>query len=171
MRIYLIGYMYSGKSTVGRQLAQSLGYQFADLDQLFESHYRTSIPLFFRRYGEAAFRQLEQIVLHTTEKADDIVVSTGGGTPCYADNMDWINTHGLSVFLNIGIERIIERHQHSRKTRPLLAGKTQEELHKFIEDQLEKRMPFYRQAHIDLTTDPIDFDALLLDIQRHADRL
>ena len=92
--------MYSGKTTIGRKLAECLDTRFVDLDQLFEEHYHTSIPLFFNRYGEDAFRKLEQLMLHSTHTLNHVVISTGGGTPCFFDNMEWINAHGISVYLN-----------------------------------------------------------------------
>ena len=146
MRIYLVGYMYSGKSTVGRQLAKALGLRFIDTDNLFEERYRTTIPLFFHRYDEAAFRRLEQLVLHSTATMDDVVVATGGGTPCYADNMDWINLHGVSVHLDASLTCLLERAGRSRHSRPLLAEMGAEEREAFMRRQLEERMPVYTRA-------------------------
>lgn len=160
MKLYLLGYMYSGKTTVGRQLAERLGYRFVDLDQLFEARYHTSIPLFFNRYGEGAFRKLEQIILHSTEGMDNVVISTGGGTPCYFDNMEWINAHGVSIYLEISIEVIIKRAQRSRKQRPVLANKSHEELHSFIQAQLSQRLPYYSQANITFPADKPDIEDL-----------
>jgi len=160
MKLYLLGYMYSGKTTVGRQLAQRLGCRFVDLDQLFEEHYHTSIPLFFNRYGEGAFRKLEQQMLHSTESMDDVVISTGGGTPCYFDNMQWINAHGVSVYLKVSIEKIIQRARTSKKQRPVLTNKNSEELHTFIQSQLGQRLPHYSQAHIIFSADEPDLTAL-----------
>lgn len=148
MRIYLLGYMYSGKTTLSHQLAKLLEYDFADLDQMFEQRYRTSIPIFFNRYGEEAFRKLEQLMLHTTETIDNTVIALGGGTPCYFDNMDWINAHGKSVYLQMSVEDIIARAQHSRKIRPILADKSPEELSLFISKQLNQRQAYYNQAQI-----------------------
>ena len=146
MRIYLVGYMYSGKSTVGRQLAKALGLRFIDTDNLFEERYRTTIPLFFHRYDEAAFRRLEQQVLHSTATMDDVVVATGGGTPCYADNMDWINLHGVSVHLDASLTCLLERASRSRHSRPLLAEMGAEEREALMRRQLEERMPVYTRA-------------------------
>lgn len=148
MRIYLLGYMYSGKTTLGNQLAKCLRYDFADLDQMFEFRYHTSIPIFFKRYGEEAFRKLEQQMLHTTSTMDNTVIALGGGTPCFFDNMEWINAHGKSVYLQMSVEDIISRAHRSRKIRPVLADKTSDELHAFITHQLSQRQKFYAQAHI-----------------------
>jgi len=160
MKLFLLGYMYSGKTTVGRWLSQRLDYRFVDLDQLFEERYHTSIPLFFNRYGEEAFRKLEQLTLHSTESMDNVVISTGGGTPCYFDNMQWINAHGISIHLEVSIEKIIERALRSKKQRPILANKSPEELHTFIQSQLAQRLPYYSQAHITFPADDPDLTAL-----------
>ncbi len=160
MRIYLVGYMYSGKSTVGRQLARALGLRFIDTDILFEERYHTTIPLFFHRYDEAAFRRLEQQVLHTTAGMDNIVVATGGGTPCYADNMEWINSHGVSVHLDVSIPCLLQRAARSRHARPLLAEMTSEEREAHIRHQLTERLATYTLAHHRLAADNPDIHAL-----------
>lgn len=161
MRIYLIGYMYCGKTTVGHRLADSLGYEFVDLDQLFEARYHTAIPLFFQRWGEGAFRKLEQQVLHATEAMDGTVIATGGGTPCYFDNMDWINAHGLSIYLDADMDLILSRAAASKKTRPILAHKTPEERQAFIQSQLSQRLPYYRKASLSVAASHPDIDALV----------
>ena len=146
MRIYLIGYMYSGKTTVGHKLAVSLGYQWLDLDQLFETFYHTSIPIFFKRYGEEAFRKLEQKLLHSTADNDNTVVSTGGGTPCYGDNMDFILAHGTAVYLQMPVDALVERALRSRNPRPLMHGLPEPEMRALIERQLKEREPIYLRA-------------------------
>lgn len=159
--LFLIGYMYSGKTTVGRQLAQALGCLFYDTDQLFEERFRTTIPLFFQRYGESAFRQLEREVLHGTEQLGPAVIATGGGTPCHFDNMEWINAHGTSIYCDVTLPTLLQRAERSRKTRPILAGKSADERRLFIEQQLAARLPCYRQAHISFPADDPDLAALL----------
>ncbi|MBP5541799.1 MAG: shikimate kinase [Bacteroidales bacterium] len=156
MRIYLVGYMYSGKSTVGRQLAHRLGLRFIDTDSLFEERYHTTIPLFFHRYDEVAFRRLEQQVLHSTALMDNVVVATGGGTPCYADNMDWINLHGVSVHLDASLSCLLERAGRSRHARPLLAEMEAAEREAYMRRQLEERMPVYTRALLRLEADNPD---------------
>lgn len=161
MKIYLVGYMYSGKSTLGRRLAMRLGCQFLDLDNLFEERYHTTIPLFFSRYDEAAFRQLEQQLLHTTAELDNVVISTGGGTPCYQDNMQWINAHGTSIFLEVSLPCLLARSNASRKQRPILTRMTPEEREAYIQQHLSTRLPVYRQAHIIFPADNPDVDSLV----------
>lgn len=163
MRVYLIGYMYSGKTTIGRKLAERLGYQFFDTDQFFESYYRTSITLFFKRYGEEAFRKLEQRLLHTTANLDNAVISTGGGTPCYFDNLQWINQNGVSVYFDVSMEALLHRIEASKRLRfrPVLADKTEEERAVFVRQQLDQRLPYYRKAKIIFPADHPDIAELV----------
>ena len=93
--------MGAGKTTAARRLAQRLGWEVADTDDLFEEKYKISVCDFFNKYDEALYRKLESEVLKSTESLEDVVISTGGGTACYFDNMDWMNQHGLTVFLRI----------------------------------------------------------------------
>lgn len=148
MRIYLVGYMYSGKTTLGRALAKRMGYNFIDTDQLFEERYHTHITLFFQKYGEAAFRILERQVLHSTAQLDHTVVATGGGTPCHGDNMEWINRNGCSIYLQMSEDALLERQANSHKQRPIFAGMSKPEQHRHLIDQLRQRIPYYRLAHI-----------------------
>lgn len=165
MRIYLIGYMYCGKTTIGRRLANELGYPFVDLDQQFEAHYHTTIPIFFHKYGEEAFRKLEQLMLHNTSQLNNAVISTGGGTPCHFDNIDWINRHGISIYLNVTLDILLQRASNSKKQRPILANKSPEERQTFIQQQLQQRLPYYTQAHITIPADTPDISALCTALQ------
>ena len=161
MRIYLIGYMYSGKTTVGHKLAVKLGYRWLDLDQFFEAYYHTSIPIFFKRYGEDAFRKLEQKLLHTTGDEDRIVISTGGGTPCHFDNIQWINHHGKSVYFDVTVETLLRRAAQSKKPRPILTGMSEDERALYIQQQLNQRLPYYKKAQIIFPADKPDLDQLV----------
>ncbi|MBR3725531.1 MAG: shikimate kinase [Bacteroidales bacterium] len=160
MRIYLIGYMFSGKTTLGHKLAVKMGYQWLDLDQLFECTFHTSIPIFFKRYGEEAFRKLEQKNLHSTTDCDNTVISTGGGTPCFFDNIQWINRHGLSVYFDVSVETILRRAAASKKPRPILAGMSDEERTLYVRQQLDSRMPYYKKAQIIFPADDPDLNQL-----------
>ena len=155
--------MYCGKTTIGRKLATKLDYQWFDLDQFFEAYFRTSIPIFFKRYGEDAFRKLEQKLLHTTADLDNVVISTGGGTPCFFDNMKWINQHGTSVYFDVSIETLLRRIAVSKrlKLRPVLADKTDTERATFIQQQLDQRLPYYNKANIIFPADKPDLDELV----------
>jgi shikimate kinase len=145
--------MGSGKSTVGRKLAKKLNLQFIDLDKYIEERNFKTIPDIFAAEGEKGFRLLEQKALHEVSTFENIVVATGGGAPCFFDNIEMINKSGISVYLN-GTPRILtERLRHSKTDRPLIKGKTDEEMIEFIHDTLEKRNHWYKQANV-----IIDFD-------------
>ena len=140
--------MYSGKTSVGKRLALQLGYAFVDLDELFEQRYRISIHDFFSRYDEAAFRKLEHDILLSTADMDDCVISTGGGTPCFHSNMDFIKAQGLSIYLEASEGTVLNRKANSKKARPVLDALSPDELRTFISKQLAERRPFYEQADL-----------------------
>jgi shikimate kinase len=157
MRIYLIGYMASGKSNLGWHLAEKLGYRFIDLDYLFEERYRISVLDFFEKYDEVAFRKLEQALLHETTVLEDVVVSTGGGTPCFFDNMQVIRQAGISVYLYWEIPALVSRLKMVKRKRPLLKDVPVRELEQKVSVQLNQRAFYYNQA--DLVVNGADFDA------------
>jgi len=156
MRIYLIGYMAAGKSRLGRSLAEKLGYRFVDLDLLFEERYRISILDFFDKYDEAAFRIIERSLLHETAGMDDVVVSTGGGTPCFFDNMDFIRQSGFSVYLHLDLPDLMRRIKKVKRKRPLLRVVNAEDLEEKVSAQLNERDHFYRRA--DLVIHGLEFN-------------
>lgn len=147
MRIFLIGYPGSGKSTVSRKLAAKLDYRNIDTDQYFEEKYKISINDFFDKYGEEEFRKREREVLEEVIKDDDIVVSTGGGMPCYIDNMEIINDSGISVYLKLHPKSLVGRIINSKTKRPLLKNLSEEETFEFVTKQLNEREKFYTQAN------------------------
>ncbi len=120
MKIYLIGYMSSGKSTLGKTLANRLQLKFIDTDEAFETKYQISINDFFIKFGEEKFRELEHQLLSSLAKIEDAVISTGGGTPCYYNNIDIINENGISIYLKLHPKSIISRLKASKKQRPLV---------------------------------------------------
>ncbi len=148
MKYYLVGYMYCGKSTFGRQLAQEKGMVFLDLDRAFEERYHYTVPRFFKVFGEEAFRPLENQMLRSTADLDNVVVSCGGGTPCHSGNMDFILAHGTAVYLKMEVEDLVKRALRSRNPRPKLHGLPEEELRRQIAAGLKEREPFYLQAPI-----------------------
>jgi shikimate kinase len=164
MRIYLIGFMGSGKTALGQKLAGLLQYQFIDLDEVFERQYKITIFDFFHKYGEDVFRKLEQKVLRESINMTDVVISTGGGTPCFFDNMDFINQHGVSVFLSLPMAVTLERLRHSRKPRPLLEDKNSEELVSHLAQLMEIRLPFYQQAHLTIEEQSMQSDLLAVKV-------
>jgi len=146
-RIFLIGYMGSGKTTVGKLLAARLGYTFIDLDAHIEEKQFKSVSQIFAEQGEAKFRWLEQQSLHEVAEFDQVVISTGGGSPCYYDNMVYMNGQGVTVYLKLSPAELAERLENSHANkRPLLAGRTGESLKQFISEALATREPFYSQA-------------------------
>lgn len=145
-RIFLIGYMGAGKTTLGRALARELGLEFIDLDFFIEQRYHHSVSGLFALHGEEGFRRIEQQMLHEVGEFEDVIVACGGGTPCFFDNMDYMNLQGETVFLQVPIEVLFRRLAHHRSKRPVLADKTDEELRGFIARSLEGRMPFYSRA-------------------------
>lgn len=148
MNIYVVGYMYSGKSTYGRQLAKARGMDFIDLDRAFELRYHYTVRMFFDRFGETAFRRLETQLLHSTALIDNTVIATGGGTPCHSGNMDFIIQHGTAVYLQMGVEDLLKRAMQSHVTRPLMQGLDEEARRSKIASQLAIRAPFYLQAQV-----------------------
>ena len=164
-KIYLVGYMGAGKTTAARRLAQRLGWEVADTDDLFEAKYKISVCDFFNKYDEPLYRKLESEVLKETEKLENVVISTGGGTACYFDNMDWMNQHGLTVFLRISQKAVVDRLVHAKRKRPLAEGKSEEELVAFVEQHYTGRLPFYEQARITVKAEDLDLDSLMKQIE------
>ena len=152
-RIILIGYMGAGKTTVGRALARELGLQFYDLDWYIESRRHRTVGQLFAEVGEDVFRQIERNMLHEVAEFEDVVVSCGGGTPCFFDNMDYLNQQGQVVYLKCTPEVLCGHLAMSRNDRPLLRGKSRDELLAFITEQLSRREPFYSKARytVDVT--------------------
>ncbi len=147
MRVYLIGYMASGKSWLGKELALGMGYHFLDLDEEFEKKYRVSILDFFEKYGETLFRTMEESILHETSTLDHLIISTGGGVPCYFKSMDFILASGLSIYLRMSVSDLVERISKIKKQRPLLKHVQEENMETFVREQLSERERWYMQAN------------------------
>ncbi|MBO4307767.1 MAG: shikimate kinase [Bacteroidales bacterium] len=148
MLIYLIGYSYSGKSTMGKRLAELLGYDFFDTDEAIEQKYHVYIPVFFKRYGEQAFRIIESQILESTADMRNTVVATGGGASCSEKNIHFITEHGLAVYLQMTVDDIMERIAHARRSRPSLSGMNTEEKKEYISEKMDERLQYYSQAPI-----------------------
>ena len=160
-RIYIVGYMGVGKTTAAKRIANRLGWEVADTDAMFEEKYRISIHDFFQKYDENLFRKLESEVLKSTENLDNTVISTGGGLACFFDNMDWMNQHGLTVFMRISPEAAADRILNSKRKRPLTENKTKEELAEYIRQHYASRLPFYEQAQITVKSEDFDLDGFM----------
>ena len=161
MRIFLVGYMGAGKTTTGKRLARRLGLDCYDTDHLFEEKYCISTDDFFHKYDEPLYRKLEAQVLRSTEQYDNVVISTGGGTACFFDNIDWMNEHGITIFLKISPQTVIDRLSKSKVKRPLVMGKSIEELTDFVHKTYTERMPFYEKAQLVFKGENCDLEAIV----------
>lgn len=146
IRIFLIGYMGAGKTTLGKALARNLGLTFVDLDWYVEERFHKTVRQIFEERGEDGFRDVEKRMLHEVGDFENVVISVGGGTPCFFDNMDYMNGAGETVFLDVDVDVLFRRLRVAKQQRPLLAEKTDEELKTFIVEALQKRLPFYTKA-------------------------
>ena len=144
--IYLIGYMGSGKTTVGKALAKKLGYTFIDMDDAIIEQTGKSISELFELHGEQGFREIEKQYLHSTFDFKKTIISTGGGAPCFFDNMEQINAHGTCFYIKMSVGGLFNRLTNAKDERPLLKNLNDEELKAFIELNLSKREPFYSKA-------------------------
>ena len=149
MKIFVIGYMASGKTTFGKALAQKLGVAFIDLDEYIEQQTSKKIHQIFEESGEETFREIERQMLRKAIEAEpDAVVACGGGTPCFFDNMSFLNDNGITIFLETSTPVLIERLQSENMSRPLMAGKTDEEIEQKVLSQLCERLPFYMESKL-----------------------
>ena len=162
-RIFLIGYMGSGKTTIGRRIASKYGLDFVDLDHYIENRYRKSISQLFQENGEDEFRKIEHMLLKEVAEFENTVISTGGGAPCFFDNMEIMNSKGDTVYLKADVRDLFDylKTKNASKNRPLLAQKSEEELFLFVTESLQYREAFYSQAKY--TIDPKDTSDRLFD--------
>ena len=156
IRIFLTGYMGAGKTTLGKAFARKLNLPFVDLDWYMEERFHKTVGELFVERGEAGFRELEKNMLHEVGAFEDVVISTGGGAPCFFDNMDFMNRNGKTVFLNVHPDVLFRRLRVAKQQRPILQGKQDDELKEFIIRSLEKRTPFYSQAQYVFNADELE---------------
>ena len=147
MTLYLVGYMSAGKSTVGRMLAELLGYEFVDTDIYIESRFRQRVSDLFRLHGEAYFRQKERMILEEIAGLPDAIIATGGGLPVYHDNMDILLESGTVLYLRYSSEVLAQRLELTKRTRPSVAHLSGDELRQHIEESMRLRDPIYSRAH------------------------
>ncbi|MCK7589845.1 shikimate kinase [Subsaxibacter sp. CAU 1640] len=167
MKILLMGYMGSGKSTVGKRLAEILKFDFIDLDAFIEQNENQSIVNLFKAKGEIYFRKKESLYLNEILLKKNVVISLGGGTPCYGTNMNRILTseNARSVYLKLSIPSLVSRLNDETTKRPLIAHlKTDEELVEFIGKHLFERSPFYNRADLTVSADYKTVDELTEEI-------
>lgn len=148
MQIYLIGFMGSGKSFTGQQLAQLLDRQFIDLDDWIEQKAGHSIREIFEQQGEAHFRKSEAEAIRQMAEQPAAVIATGGGTPCFHQNMEWMNANGLTIYLDTSPEVLFQRLKDGRDHRPLIRSMSDEGLWSYIALKLQERTPYYHRASI-----------------------
>ncbi len=146
--LFLIGFMGSGKSTLGRHLARELKMQFIDLDGFIEARENASITQLFTTLGESGFREMERRALTEIVKMQRAVIATGGGTPCFFNNMELMNRAGTTIYLQLSPEALVQRLLPAQAHRPLIAGKSPKELLQFVTQKLNEREPWYQQAKI-----------------------
>ncbi len=167
MKIFLIGYMGCGKSTIGRMLAQRLGFGFLDMDSEVERISGMTVGELFSARGEDEFRRLEREVLARVAGRDgNLVVATGGGVPCFFDNMEVMNRSGLTVYFKMSPEKLASRLERGKRKRPLLRDKSAEELTGFIRENLGRREARYAEAKLVIDGDGVTDEYIAGHVQR-----
>jgi len=159
MRIFLLGYMGCGKSTKAKHLANRLDCTAIDLDAEIVDKSGKTIAEYFEAFGEDGFRQYESEMLRTFNYPSRCVIATGGGLPCFFDNMDWMNLNGVTVYLKMEPEALVSR-LHNRQKRPLIKDLNDDELLDFIKIKLQEREPFYTKAKIIVNAFDLDAEKL-----------
>lgn len=171
-RILLIGFMGAGKTTLGRALAHDMHLQFIDMDGYIVSRFRKSVSELFAERGEEGFRLLERSVLHEVAEFEDVVIATGGGVPCFFDNMDYMNAQGTTVYLRAATQVLHRRLTISHTQRPLVASKTGDELTDYIVRTVAQREAFYTRAQHTFCSDQLEdvhqIDSSILRFKREV---
>jgi len=158
--VYIIGFMGSGKSTAGRRLASLLGWAFVDLDRKIEEAAGKTIPQIFAEEGEGKFRELESSVLHSFRPGENLIISTGGGSPCHGENMDFMLATGITVYLKMTPAQLTSRLLESTGERPLLKNIPDDKLNEFISKKLASREKWYSKANITIDGKNLDINHL-----------
>ena len=152
-RVILVGFMGCGKSTLGKKLANKLKIPFIDSDKEIEEHFQKSIGELFAEQGESHFRELEREYIEALDLREDFVLATGGGMPCFGDNMEQLNNVGTTFYLERSPKELAHRLANAKAQRPLIAGMEKEELLEFIENKLQGREEYYKKATVILGRD------------------
>jgi shikimate kinase len=169
MRYFIIGFKNSGKTTFGRKLAERLGFDFTDLDEYLESREHKSIPEIYTQLGEDGFRKLEWKALKEVVHADNIVISTGGGAPCHCDNMNLMEKYGEVVYLKVPDHVLLKRLKKAAVDRPIVLGKTEEELRKYIADLRAKCEHHYLRAKYVVERENPGIEEFIAQLQQPED--
>lgn len=177
IRVFLMGFMGAGKTTLGKALAKDLGVSFIDLDQYIENRYMKSVSQLFALRGEQGFREIESRLLREAGEFDDVIVSCGGSTPLIGDNMDYMLANGQTVYLKCDSGTLLRRLKVARSQRPLIASKSDEELEVFIENETRRREPGYLKAQYicpgdrlesrDQISETVEYIEKLLDLKKN----
>lgn len=171
-RIILLGYMGAGKTTIGKELAKTLGLSFYDLDWYIQTRMRKTVKEIFDERGEEGFRKIEHNMLHEVAEFEDVVISCGGGTPCFYDNMDYMNQQAETVYLKADPDVLYLHLKMGKGVRPLLLNKTPEEVQAFIREQLAQREAFYSRAKHTLDVSLMDnFEKIAVSVNRVREML
>lgn len=156
MTLFIVGYMASGKTTFGRALARKSGFQHIDLDFYIEQRFHATVKDIFATKGESEFRRIESAMLREVGEMNDVIVSCGGGTPCFGDNMDYMNSRGLTVCLQASEGVIADRIIEAGNKRPLMAGKSKQQVIDTLREHMAVRKPFYDKAKLIISGDRLD---------------
>lgn len=148
MLVFLTGFMGSGKTTIGKKLAKKLTYKFIDLDAAIEKQEQKTILQIFEQQGEEYFRLTEHNTLKELANSDKLVVSCGGGTPCFHHNMELMNSMGLTIYIKLSAAALFSRLKLSKNTRPLLRNLAENELNEFIQSKLNEREQYYQKSEM-----------------------
>ncbi|TCS90446.1 shikimate kinase [Anseongella ginsenosidimutans] len=163
----MIGYMGAGKTTLGKPLAQQLALPFIDMDTVLEEREGKTITNLFEELGESGFREKERDILRNGIFPDAFVMATGGGAPCFFDNMDWMNHKGVTMYLRAHPKEIARRLEHEREQRPLLRSIKKEDLEEVIGQRLAVREKFYLQAQLVMENNELTVEQLLEALQSY----
>lgn len=161
MIIFLIGFMGSGKTTLGKQLAAKLGYRFIDQDEVIEQQYQMTVSEIFAKHGEQEFRKAENAVLQELVKSEKCVIATGGGAPCFHNNMELMNEGGFTVYIKVDPEILVQRLKVAHASRPLIKDKSRDELLEYTRQKLAERTAFYSQAKLILHSKNLTIEDIL----------
>lgn len=167
--VVLVGFSGAGKSTLGKQAAPLLGLRFVDLDHYIEQKLQYSVPQLFSQFGELVFRKCEYDALQELLEEDGQLIAVGGGAPCYAQAMSLILERSLSVYVKLSEEVLVNRLAHSKKRRPLTVDLSDDELRRYVHETLQRRAPYYEQAHLIIERDDLTPEALAEAIRKRLD--
>lgn len=164
--IFIIGFMTAGKTREGKRLAKMMNRKFIDLDRLIEEREKKSVAEIFSEKGEKYFRLIESKTLQSLNTSENKIVSCGGGTPCYYNNMNWMLQNGIVVWLNISVDTIVKRLSETKKERPLIKNLEGVELKNFINLKMKEREAFYSKAQIKIDTENISIEKLKDELEK-----